>query len=351
MPDPYSGAVVAERRDPYPPSWVDRLIDRIDSLPVAAWILYLAVFIIVTVVANVFFWFEGLASVGQFDPYANSAGAYLLIGYGAIHYLDRATTRAWATFRPALTLDDEAADRVAYELTTMPARPTLGATILGLLIGVVYLASQYGKPLDLEGEPVTFIFGSVVSLVGYAGTTTFIYHSLRQLRLISRMSRHLASVDLLHLERLHAFARVTAMTGIVLLAIGYLAVPTNPYASSNPAVIAFFIATIGLAIASFVVPLYGIHDAIVAEKWRRLEAVNRLLDLALADLHRRAEERDLSEADAVNKHISSLLAEREVLARTPTWPWGTETLRGFVTALVLPVLVWLVLRLLGQAMV
>jgi hypothetical protein len=164
------------------------------------------------------------------------------------------------------------------------------------------------------------------------------------------MSRYLGPIDPLHLDPLHAFANVTATSGVVLLAIGYLAVLTNPYASSNPTVIAFLTATTGLAVISFVVPLLGIHDAIVAEKSRRLDAVRVPIGLTLADLHRRVAARDLSDADALDKNLSSLLAEREVLLRVPTWPWAAGTLRGFITALVLPIVIGLVVRILGQAM-
>lgn len=341
---------MADRRDPYPPSWVDRLTDRIDSLPVAAWIPYLAVFVIVTLVANGLVWVEGVIRFGVIDPYTNSLAAYVVIGYAAIHYLDRAASRAWEAFRPALTLDDEAADRVAYELTTMPARPTLGWSVLGIAVGVLYLVSQYGKPLDLAGEPVTLIVASVGTTVAFVGTTTFLYHTVRQLRHVGRMSRYLGPIDPLHLDPLHAFANVTATSGVVLLAIGYLAVLTNPYASSNPTVIAFLTATTGLAVISFVVPLLGIHDAIVAEKSRRLDAVRVPIGLTLADLHRRVAARDLRDADALDKNLSSLLAEREVLLRVPTWPWAAGTLRGFITALVLPIVIGLVVRILGQAM-
>ena len=120
----------------------------------------------------------------------------------------------------------------------------------------------------------------VVGVIAFVGTTTFVYHSLRQLRLIGRVHRYIESIDLLHLQRLHAFGGVTATTGVVLVALSYLAVPTNTFALTNPVVIAFAIGLIPLAIASFVVPLYGIHGSIAAEKSRRLEAVNQLVERA-----------------------------------------------------------------------
>jgi hypothetical protein len=96
------------------------------------------------------------------------------------------------------------------------------------------------------------------------------------------------------------------------------------------------------------VPLNGIHELIAAEKSRRLEAVERLLGRVLDDLHQRAERGDVSDASAVNDQISSLLAERDVLARVSTWPWSPGTLRGFGTAIVLPIALWLAYRVLDQ---
>ena len=333
----------------YPPSWVDRLLDWIDALPGPTWVLYTAVLLAIALATHAVAWAEGLARVGTFDPLLTSLAVYLVGSFAAIHYLDLAAARAWVSFRPATRLADVEAERVAYQLTTMPVRPTLGWTILGLVLAVVYSAGQYGQPLDLAGEPLTFGITAVAGLVSFAGAAVLIYHTLRQLRLIRRIHDYVESIDLLQLEPLHAFAGVTATTGVYLLGFIYLSALTDPATFANPALLAFMIAAAGLAIASFVAPLYGIHVRIAAEKSRRLGAVNRRLDGALRDLDRRAEDRDLSEADAVNKHLSSLLAEREVMARTPTWPWSPETLRGFVTAIILPIVLWLVFRFLEQS--
>jgi hypothetical protein len=167
---------------------------------------------------------------------------------------------------------------------------------------------------------------------------------------IGRAHRFVDAVDVLHLEPLHAFAGVTATTGILLLAVGYLAVPTNPLPLGNPAVVGTAVAAIVLAIACFVVPLVGIHERIAAEKSRRLAAVNRLVADALTELHRRAGRRDLFEADALDKQLSSLLTERAILAAAPTWPWAPQTVRGFSAAIVIPILLWFVNRFLEQTL-
>jgi hypothetical protein len=341
--------VVPDRPEPYPPSWVNRLHRRIDALPLAAWVVYLAMFVGTALVSNAVAWVDGYNPVGTFDLFFSSPAFFLVLGYGSIHYIDRVASRAWARFRPQVSLGGDEAGRVAYELTTMPVRPVLACAVLAVPTAVSFYALSYGTPLDVAKGPLAFAVGLPFTCIVFAGTWTLVYHSVHQLRVIGRVHRYVESIDVLYLERLHAFAAVTAATGVALLAIGYGGLLTNPDAVSNPQVVGWAALTTIAAVASFVVPLYGIHGLIAAEKSRRLETVNRLLDQALADLHRRAEQGDLADADAVNKHISSLLAERDVVARSPTWPWGPETLRGFVTALVLPVALWLVYRFLDQA--
>jgi hypothetical protein len=232
----------------------------------------------------------------------------------------------------------------------MPVRPALACAVLGIFFTFTFFALQYGKPFDLAEEPITVILGVPVLSMAFAGTTALLYHSLHQLRVIGRVHRYIESIEVLDLDRLHAFAGVTAATGVALLALGYIGVLLNPDPLSNPQVIAWSAVTTAAAVACFFGPLFGIRGLIAAEKSRRLETVNRLLDQALSYLHRRVEEGDLADADAVNKDISSLLAERDVLARISTWPWAPETIRGFSAAIVIPIGLWLVFRFLEQVL-
>jgi hypothetical protein len=61
---------------------------------------------------------------------------YLL---GLIHYLDHSAAAALARFRLVLTVDDPGYQRLCYQLTTLPARPTLLAAALGVVYGLATL--------------------------------------------------------------------------------------------------------------------------------------------------------------------------------------------------------------------
>jgi hypothetical protein len=65
-------------------------------------------------------------------------------------------------------------------------------------------------------------------------------------------------------------------------------------------------------------------------------------------VHDSVDSGDMAQADALQKTMTSLLGEREVVSKLSTWPWSPDTFRGFATALVLPIVIWLVLRLLER---
>ena len=331
---------------PYPASWVDRLIDRIAALPGPTWVPYAIVSVVVGVTVHVAAWIDGLLAPGDFDLYLGSLAIYIVGSLAAIHFLDDRATRAWTTFRPVASLPDERAEVVLFELTTLPARAVLGWTLGGVIVAILTGAAGYGQPLDLAGEPITFVITMLVASIAYATGAVLVYHTIRQLRLISRLPGHVGHIDLLDAGPLHAFSTITALTGGMFVAAAYFSVVTDPTTFTNPAVATVNALTLVLAVACFVLPLSAMQRRIAAEKALRLSAVSHRLDAALRDLARRNDAGDLSQADAVHHNISSLLAERDLIARTPTWPWSTDTLRGFTTALVLPIVLWLVFRVL-----
>ena len=55
-----------------------------------------------------------------------------------------------------------------------------------------------------------------------------------------------------------------------------------------------------------------------------------------------------SNADARNKVISSLMTERDMVSHLPTWPWQPSTVGTLATAMVLPLVLWLMTRILER---
>jgi hypothetical protein len=79
-----------------------------------------------------------------------------------------------------------------------------------------------------------------------------------------------------------------------------------------------------------------------------LAEANTRIELTVKRLHEQVDSGSLDNADGLNKNLASLLLEAETLGKASTWPWKPETLRGFLGAVTLPVLVWLITTALGR---
>ncbi len=89
------------------------------------------------------------------------------------------------------------------------------------------------------------------------------------------------------------------------------------------------------------------HARLVEEKERLQFVAEERLKAILAELARDVDAVDLARADGLNKTLGSLLQQRELLAKLPTWPWSPGTLRGFVTVILLPIVLFVAQRYLA----
>jgi hypothetical protein len=333
----------------YAPSWVDWLTDRIDRLPIAAWLAYAGVFIVLLLMTNMAGWLDGRLPIGSFDAYLSSLAVYPIAALAGIHYLDAEARGALEQLRPMLSVDDDEFITLRYRLTTLPANATIIWTLIGLAFAVAYIVLGLASSLRLRG-PAVLAVDTATALVGFPLLAVLLFHTVRQLRLISRIQGRMARIDVFQLDPLLAFSRVTARNGLIILGLGYLSAATEPstFTFENPTLIAFVAISILTAVAAFVLPMYGMHRRIADEKARLVAEANRDLQASLAEVSRRARSGDLTDADALNKQLSSLVIQRDVITRIPSWPWQPATFRGFATAILLPIALWLVFRALDR---
>jgi hypothetical protein len=173
---------------------------------------------------------------------------------------------------------------------------------------------------------------------------------------VARVHREAPRIDLFDPAPLYAFSRLTSQTALGILLLLAVLIPSlaPTYFTADAATVSTRLSFISLVIGAvasattmFVLPLYGMHRRIALEKEHLQTASGARLTAVLAELDHDVRKIDLARADALNKLLASVLAERDVLARLPTWPWQAATLRGFVSALILPVLVYVLARAAG----
>jgi hypothetical protein len=336
---------------------VDRLTAWVQGLPGPAWPYYLGFALVFSLARTVAAWSDGSHDVGTIFPLhivLVSTSPYLLL---VLHYLDDRAGAALAAFRPVLNVDSAGYERLRYQLTTMPAGPALAWTLAGLLVGVgvasglLFPAAALSR-LSLFTSPVTTVMDYIGVPLSWLLIPVTIYHTIRQLRLVSRIYTRHTNVNIFDTGPLYALSRVAAITAVALLlgSYAYQSVTSDrPFQS-----IAANVGSAGttsfvlVAAAAFVWPLFGAHRLLQEDKARRKSEVARQMEVVTGELHRRTAARDFGDMANLNDAIDSLIKERGVLDRASTWPWEPESLRAVVTALLLPVALWIVTRALER---
>jgi hypothetical protein len=345
---------------PYPPSWIDRLMAWVDRLPGPAWAFYLILGMAAGLGESALQWWEGAYPVGTFNSLHVWTAGHFAYVLGLIHLLDTSAGSALASFRPLLVSEEDGKRpspkdellyaRISYELTTLPTRPTLLATLGGAAWAVFIFGLQLSSgptPLLLAGTSGSALStASVMALLvlGNAASGVLVYHTIRQLAQISRIYSHHARINIYQLQPLYSLSVPGALTAVGMMLFTYIWFATST--SMTPVVgfveIGLSVVFAVIAAATFGLPLAGAHRRLVAEKNRRLAEAAARFEAASEELHRELDGRRLVHMDHLNKALASLELEQNAVRRAPTWPWEPGALRGLIAALLLPIVIWLI---------
>jgi hypothetical protein len=103
-----------------------------------------------------------------------------------------------------------------------------------------------------------------------------------------------------------------------------------------------------LGLLIFVWPLLGVHRLMEAEKKRLLDQNGQKMEAAIAETHRRLDAQELAGMENLKDALDNLVTEQTVVSKISTWPWQLGTVSVLATALFLPIILWIVQRLLDR---
>jgi predicted secreted protein len=336
---------------PYPPSWLDRFTGWVERLPGRSWVFYPALGLVLAFVVTVVQWRAGSYPIGTFDAFHVWFAIQIPYFLALIRYLDGAAEAALRNFRPALNVSEAEYAELRYRLTTAPARPTLLGSLAGVTVAVLILpmVPHYLSLLGWSTLPPALViaYGLFFLMMWVVGA--LVYHTMHQLRLVSHIYATQAIVNLFDLSPLYAFSSFTSQTAVGLIIFNYLWFATAPDLLYQPLGIGFGVFYAVVAAVTFLWPLLGIHRRLVEEKQRLLRECSQRLAATIAELHGRVDAGELLSMDELHDTMAGLEIEWSALTRIPTWPWQPETLRGFITALLLPAVVFLLQFVLQRA--
>ena len=327
----------------YPPSWMNRFHAHLDRLPVPAWVAYVCIWIMLFGVQTSLKWLDGTYAFGTFSAFHLVFSGSAVFVFAAMHYLDRVAEKGLDAFGPALQVGDAERARLLQRLTTLPVGPTLALTVAGLAWAVLLrltVVRPYLPTLELATSPAAMIVDAGLLMLLWCSVFLLVYHTVHQLRLVSGIYRLHARIDLFQIRPLYAFSPLAARTATAMLLLCTAWLATAPGVLQNTVILALAAAIAVLAIVTFVAPLAGIWRRLRAEKQRLLDEHHLRAKEALKRFHEELGAGGIQRMDGLNKMVATLDLEHARLSRMPVWPWSAATLRGLLTAVLLPLLVW-----------
>jgi hypothetical protein len=331
----------------YRPSILVRLFVAVEGLPFGGWWIYPVLYVALGAYEQVALWLTGQRPVGTFTPEPVAAALFGPLLLGATHYLAGAAARAMDAFRPASGLSEADFTARRYELVALPAGRVWLPVAIGSIIGISSILTASPAGLAPYGGTVNtaLVVIGPAALFGYGITGVFFFQSLRQLRGVARLLDEAPTINLFDTSPMYAFSRLTAGIGLIVVFFAYYAFAVaSAYQLGNAVAIFVNVTAVVLGVVCFVVPLLGAHWRLADEKAELLRGVNTRFGALQAELYGRVDGSNLAGTNEVTSALAGLETVRGRIDRLPTWPWPPALLRGFISAIILPIVVYLLTR-------
>jgi len=330
------------------PSWQNRLISLIRASSVPDAILYALIFIIAALLIHLVLWFQGTFPWGQLDYNRFNFLVWYLFVLFSFEYILSYAEQAVHRFKPIVEMSDEEFEDLSQHFTTISAVEGWIITAIALVFSI--LAYDQMFPWDNNQYGVLRVVTVIVSTILLSFAFTLIYLMFNQEVTITRLYKRVTEINIFQLGALNVFSGMSVRIATFAVLAGVLAYLTNVVFVTTEVQnqnFAFFgTAFFGLALAAFFLPTFGIHSRLQEEKERARRENDERINRVFVALHQHVDGTKTSELDELKEQLSALLTFRTEIAKIHTWPWNPEALRGFLSTLLLPLIIWLAQRLL-----
>ena len=326
---------------------VSRFLAWTDGLPGHGWWVFPALAVLLFSYAHAILWVTGRVPFGGVEPLIAVGvvyGPFLLAILAAANFVSK---RSLVAFWPATGWPDE--DRAAWEAAFADTPGPWGW--VSLAIGVpLALGSFLSAPTALLGQGtdrfVLLVAYLPALVLGYSMAPAAFVHTLRQLRLVARIHREATAIDPFDRGPVYAFSRLTVLTGLGYVLVGYYSLTVNgAFTAGNLLAVGALVISLVIGVGTFVVPLWGIHERLGDEKAILLRGVEERVGRISTEMYRRIDAGEFDGSKVMSDALGGVTTLRDRIQRLPTWPWPPQLLRGFISALILPLVIYVLTRL------
>ena len=328
---------------------LSRVLGWADRLPGHGWWLYPLLYVLLIAWSHVIVWATGQVPVGKIEPLLVVGHFYAPFILGATAWINRSSARALDSFWPATGWPEDEHEAWRHRFVTSPGRWDLALIALGVVIAVVAFLSAPVTSLPNGDRTILFVAYVIPAGLGYVTALLAIVHSAYQLRLVGRIHREATAIDPFDRVSLYAFSSLTARTGITYVLIAYYSLTVNgAFQAGNIVGVVMLGVVFAMGVACFVLPLWGIHDRLGREKELLIRDVEVRVSRLGEEMYRRIDTGQFDATKVVSDALAGVSDLRKRIVDIPTWPWRPQVLSGFLSALILPVAVFLITRALAS---
>src|SRR6476661_7264331 len=329
------------------PGAVSRFLAWTDGLPGHGWWVFPALAVLMFGYAHAIVWATGRVPFGVVEPTISvgvAYGPFLLAVVAAANFVSK---RSLAAFWPATGWPDT--DRPAWEAAFVNTPGPWGwiSLAIGIPLAIGSFLSAPTSSFGLGGDRVILFVAYLPALaLGYAMAPAAFVHTVRQLRLVARIHREATRIDPFDRGPVYAFSRLTVLTGLGHVLVGYYSLTVNgAFTAGNVLAVGALVVSLIVGVATFVLRLWGIHERLVDEKAILVRGVEERIGRISTEMYRRIDAGEFDGTKVVSDALAAVASLRDRIQRLPTWPWPPQLLRGFVTALILPLMIYVLTRL------
>jgi hypothetical protein len=332
------------------PGPMSGLARRLEAMGWRGWLL------VPGVAAAQFAWAHAvLWAAGRLEPWSIDQSTVIFLVYApfalAACLIGRQIARrSVAAFWPATGWPDGERSRWVQLFERGSARLEWAALAIGVAITGGWLAGASSELIGSEpGRLASYVAYAPLVVAGYGFSSLVGAIGLRWLVLVDRIHGQATAIDVFDRAPIYAFSRLTVYLGIAIAAAMYYTLAVNGSAQAdNVGALLFDATAVPFAIVAFVAPLWGIHNRLVREKDQLLLDVERRITRLGAEMYARIDAGAFDSTKVINDSLGGLTALRDRIAHLPTWPWEPQLFRGFVSALLLPIVLFLLTRVISD---
>lgn len=255
----------------------------------------------------------------------------------AMPWMERAALRDLAALQPSVRRSEAQFQELEHSVAFFPVRHLWFATFLGLAIHLLISASVSGFSRVPSLTPYR-IFPVIFWVIAAPAT----YVLLSQALLFRRIGRELSDIHLFDVRPLKPFSRAGLRTALfysaslAIVLVGHTDVRPGAVWIPTYAIWAAFLLWTPAGLALALLPVWGVHRRVQAEKAAELDRIRAAMDGVPNAL-----EASSMAAHAKELRGIALLDYRERVEAVREWPFDASGLRRLALYLLIPPLGWL----------